>query len=230
MKVWVTRARPGAERTAARLAALGHEPLVAPLLAVRPIPGGDLSLHGVAALAFTSANGVAAFAAAQGAGRDLPVFAVGGATAHAARAAGFRFVRSADGDVEALAELVIAGPPQGIVLPPAAREPGGDLGGALAAAGVSLQTVPVYETLALPLPSEAADAWRTLDAVLLHSPRASRALVAALGARPTDRLLAACISEAAAAPLRGRLADVRSAAAPDEDALLALLGKPAAPG
>ena len=34
MKVWVTRASPGAEATATRLTALGHTPLVAPLLLI----------------------------------------------------------------------------------------------------------------------------------------------------------------------------------------------------
>ena len=84
-RVWVTRAEPGASRTAARLGALGFEPVVAPLLTIRTLtPVIDLS--GVAALAFTSVNGVTAFAALN-ADRDKPVFAVGDATAEAAREA-----------------------------------------------------------------------------------------------------------------------------------------------
>ena len=36
-KIWITRAQPGAEVTAERVRALGHEAIVAPLLAVKPL-------------------------------------------------------------------------------------------------------------------------------------------------------------------------------------------------
>ena len=48
--VWITRAQPGAAATAERVRALGHEPLVAPLLAVRLLEGAAVDLDGVAAL------------------------------------------------------------------------------------------------------------------------------------------------------------------------------------
>src|SRR4051812_12438776 len=100
-KIWITRAQPGADATAERVRALGHEALVAPLLAVRALEDVEIDLIGVAALAFTSANGVRAFADLSPE-RQIRVFAVGSTTAQAARAAGFRLVLSADGDVEAL--------------------------------------------------------------------------------------------------------------------------------
>ena len=87
MRIWITRAEPGASRTAEKLRALGHEPVVAPLLQARPLPG-EIGLTGVGALAFTSANGVNAFAE-RSPERSLPVFAVGDATAAAAHKAGF---------------------------------------------------------------------------------------------------------------------------------------------
>ncbi|WP_392354638.1 hypothetical protein V8F63_04600 [Brevundimonas sp. LF-1] len=37
-RVWVTRAEPGAARTADRLTALGFEPVVVPLLTLAPCP------------------------------------------------------------------------------------------------------------------------------------------------------------------------------------------------
>ena len=83
--IWVTRAQPGAGATADRLRSMSFEPLVAPLLEVRPLAGGPIDLTGVTALAFTSANGVAAFAV-RSEERSMPVFAVGGATAEAASA------------------------------------------------------------------------------------------------------------------------------------------------
>ncbi|WP_284222549.1 uroporphyrinogen-III synthase, partial [Brevundimonas denitrificans] len=82
-RVWVTRAEPGASRTADRLTARGFDPVIAPLLAIRPIPQAPPDLTGIAALAFTSANGVAAFGALTP-DRTRPVFTVGDATAQAA--------------------------------------------------------------------------------------------------------------------------------------------------
>lgn len=207
--------------TADRLTALGFEALVAPLLAIRPIPQAAPDLTGVVALAFTSRNGVDAFAALSDA-REPPVFAVGDATSGAARAAGFPTVRSADGALADLAGLLAAAAPAGgAVLAPGAREPAGDLA-ALLAGRVEVRALPVYEAVATGAPAPAA--W---DAVLIHSPRAGRAL-SALG--PFDGRLAVAISAAAAAPLTGlRGLALRVAAHPSEAALLEALGKPAAP-
>ena len=93
-RVWVTRAQPGADRTADRLLALGYVPVVLPLLALEAIFQPNPDLSDVWALAFTSRNAVTAFAPLTP-DRALPVFAVGDATAEAARAAGFADVRSA---------------------------------------------------------------------------------------------------------------------------------------
>ena len=68
-KIWITRAQPGADATAERVRALGHRPVVAPLLAVQPVLGAEPDLSGVGALAFTSANGVRAFTALSPDGR-----------------------------------------------------------------------------------------------------------------------------------------------------------------
>src|SRR5205814_936155 len=81
-RIWITRAQPAADVTADRVRALGHEALVAPLLAVRTLPEADVSLSGIAALAFTSADGVRAFADRSGE-RTRRVCAVGAAPAPA---------------------------------------------------------------------------------------------------------------------------------------------------
>ena len=224
MKVWVTRAEPGASATAARLRALDYEPLVAPLLGIRPLPAPELPREGVGALAFTSRNGVAA---ASGilpeAWRALPVFAVGEATACAAREAGFRRVRSADGDMRALETLISAHRAEidGPVLHLGAREPAG----VLRATGVPVVAVAVYEAVELGTPPAVTAGWSELDAALVHSPRAARAFATATAALDRSRLIVACISPAAAASLRSLFADVRIAEAPNEAALLARLGK-----
>jgi uroporphyrinogen-III synthase len=215
MRIWVTRAEPGASRTADRLRALGHEPLVAPLLQVHPLPAA-IDLGDAGALAFTSGNGVRAFAALS-ADRGLPVFVVGKATAQAARAAGFAVVVSAGSDVAALAALVtgFAGQLAGTVLFAGAAEPAGDLIGALQAAGVKARAVAVYETR--PVPAQVPPG---AQAVLVHSPKAA----AELARMPLAGDLAVyCISAAAAAPLT-KTGRISIAPEPNEASLLGLLG------
>ena len=223
--VWVTRARPGAEATAGRLRAMGFDPLVAPLLEVHALGGGAVDLAGVGALAFTSASGVAAFAA-RSRERGLPVFAVGAATAAAASAAGFASVTSADGDVADLAPAIAARAPfDGEVLNPGPAEPAGDLAGALAELGVPARALAVYETLARAPDAPTTALIPDLLAVLLHSPKAARVLAAHVTDHPAPKLVALCLSQAVAAPLRASgLAAVRAADQPTEAALLALLG------
>ena len=227
-RVWITRAQPGAARTAARLTALGFEPVVAPLLAIRPLPDAldaapDFAT--IAALAFTSPNGVEAFAALVPAPqlRDRPVFAVGDATAEAARDAGFKDARSAAGDIHALAALIKASPIQGLILAPGAREPAGDLPALLP--HHRIQRLPVYaaeETDAAP-PAD-------FDAVLVHSPRAARAFASIATPEIAANRLAVCISAAAAAPLQAlSFTEIRTADAPDENSMLTALGKSAGP-
>nr|WP_222934348.1 uroporphyrinogen-III synthase [Caulobacter sp. 17J80-11] len=225
MRVWVTRARPGADETAQRLTALGHDPLVVPVLAVRELEP-QIELSGVAALAFTSRNGVAAFARLNPE-RALPVFTVGDATAQAAREAGFGDVRSAHGDVNALAALLAEEVPalNGAVLHAGAREPAGDLPGLLAGR-VNLRTVALYETAAAD-PADALARLDTLDAVLVHSPKAGRRLAAVLDPDAAGHLSFACISPAAAEPLaEGGFKKLHAARFPDEGHLLKLLAEP----
>ena len=192
---------------------------MAPLLAIRPIPQAAPDLTGVATLAFTSANGVSAFAALSP-DRTRPVFAVGDATAGAARAAGFARVQSASGDLDRLAALLIAqGPSVGPLLVAGAREPAGDLP-ALLRGRVEAKALAVYEAV-----ETGAAAPADFDAVLIHSARAARAL-AALG--PFAGRTAVALSAAAAAPLGDRSGlEIRLSLTPDETALLAALGKPA---
>ena len=225
--IWITRAQPGADTTAERVRALGHDPLVAPLLTVRPLADVAVHLHGVAALAFTSANGVRAFADASGE-RGLKVFAVGAATALAARAVGFKSVLSADGDVLALAEGIAARRSElrGAVLHPGAAEPAGDLCGALVSQGVEARALILYETIPGYPDEAAAPEIARCDAVLLHSPRAAKALARYLKAHPAPNLRALGLSKAVLGPLsRTPLAQRAFPPMPLEAALLNLIGR-----
>jgi uroporphyrinogen-III synthase len=226
-KIWITRAEPGADATAERVRGLGHDALVAPLLAVHELEEVEIDLADVAALAFTSANGVRAFAARSG-DRALKVFAVGGATAQAARQAGFGSVLSTNGDVEALAQGIAArrGELKGAVLHAGAAELAGDLVGALAAQDVEARRLILYETRPVAIPDDELKALLRADAALLHSPRAALALARVLRRHPAPAMRALAISKAALKPLaRTKLAAKLAPPYPLEAALLQLIDK-----
>jgi uroporphyrinogen-III synthase len=219
-RIWVTRAQPGADATALRLRALGFEPVVAPVLVVRPIAGAVIALAGVDALAFTSAAGVAAFASLSDV-RALPAFTVGDATAEAARTSGFADVRSAGADAIVLADLITAATPRPrLVLNPTAAEPAADLEALLQARGVQARSTSVYQTCETNLAVAPAD----LDGVLVHSAKGAAAVTRLLAREDVSAVTAYAISPAAATPLAALgLRGLAVAAAPTEAALLALL-------
>jgi uroporphyrinogen-III synthase len=221
MRVWVTRSRPGADTTAQRLTEAGHDPLVAPLLQVRQI-ALEPDPSGVSAIAFTSANAIRAF---EPGFRDLPVFAVGEATAQAALKAGFTDVHAGAGDVAALGAVIAAAlPPGALVLHPCAFERAGDLETPLAQAGIRLWAAPVYETVFAPADEAVLAALAVAEIILLHSAKASRALNALLATRSTPASRALCLSAAVADALEGgKIADVAFATLPNDTALLNLL-------
>jgi len=231
MRVLITRpeADSGALRDA--LAARGVEALIEPMLSIRPIAGATVDLTGIQALLFTSANGVRAFAPLSPV-RDLPVYAVGDATARAAGEAGFTTVASAKGDVDDLAALVRrrVDPAAGALLHVAGSAVAGNLAGALQADGYGVERRVLYETAAVGALSPAARQAlneESLDGVLFFSPRTARTFVtlvanAALNHRYRT-LHAYCLSAAVADEVRDRpWAGLTVADAPTQDALLAL--------
>jgi uroporphyrinogen-III synthase len=224
-RIWITRAQPGADATAERVRELGHEAVVAPLLTVRALPDARVDLGGVGALAFTSANGVRAFAE-KCAERSLKVFAVGLSTAKAARQAGFRAVLSADGDVNALVQGIAARRRElkGAILHPGALEMAGDLTGDLERNGVEARRLAIYESTLATV--DDGEALVSADAVLLHSPRGAMALAAILKAHPAPRLRALGLSRAVLRPLaRIPLAERACPPFPLEAALLNLIDR-----
>jgi uroporphyrinogen-III synthase len=235
MRLLVTRPEEDSASLADALVALGHEVVMAPLLTIRFLDDAFLPGDRWQALLFTSANGVRALARRKEAGRllPLPVFAVGPASADAARAAGFATVEAAGGDVTSLAAYVSGAikPESGPLLHVAGTTLAGDLAGMLGAQGFDVKRVVLYEAVPAPVLPEAARQEieeGLLDGVLLYSPRTARtfaSLVLEAGlANRTEGLVAYCLSSNVAKALRDLPGlTVKIAREPDQAALLALL-------
>ena len=222
----VTRPEEQSGDTVRLLRELGHEPLLDPLLRIERLPPPAEIPVGTAALAVTSANAVPALAALPS---DLPVFAVGQATARALSLAGRPPTAVAGGDGADLAQLLAGRLPAGsTVLHVAGRDVRPGLAEELAAAGLVYRRAVVYAAEPadrLAPGTQAALAADGLDAVLLFSPRTAAlfaSLVRAAGLAPhLAPTVAACLSEAVAAELTGlNFAAVRVAEARDQKALL----------
>jgi len=232
MRILVTRPEPDNARTAAALRARGHAPVLAPLLRVERI-AADLGAGPFAAVLLTSANAARAIAAHPR--RDqllgLPLFAVGEASAEAARAAGFRDVHAAGGDAAALVRLVAEAMPRAAhpLLYLAGADRAADIVGALAERQLTVRLAVIYRAVAQALPAAAAAALRSgaIDAVL-HFSRRSALLYCEAAAGLGPQALAPrhyCLAEPVAAALRDAGAtQVTVAPRPDEAALLQQIG------
>lgn len=212
MRVLITRPQLEAQRFARELAVAGHEPVIAPLFGIAPLPVPadlDARLRGSQAILLTSANGASALAAASSL-RTRPIYAVGQATAAAAEGLGFATVFSADRDAEALAALVrrMLKPADGPLLHVSGEDVAVDLATLLSADGFTVDRAELYAARAierLPDAARIALGTDTVDAASFFSPRAATTfaeLVAKAGL--ADRLgnvVAVAISEAALNPV-----------------------------
>jgi uroporphyrinogen-III synthase len=228
LRILVTRAEEDARGTAERLARLGHQAVIASVIAIAPTnePPPQTAPD---ALLLTSVHGVPVLS---GLDPGVPVFAVGTRTAQAARLAGMRDVREAAGDAGSLAALVRATLPSGAdLLHVAGRDRKPEPGASLAAAGYGVSVWEAYAAeAALTLPEAARSALSAgvLD-IALHYSRRSAGLLLALAeeAGLREPLLALhhlCLSEDVAAPLREAGAPrIRVATRPEERFLFAAI-------
>jgi uroporphyrinogen-III synthase/uncharacterized protein YlxW (UPF0749 family) len=232
----ITRPEEDARPLAEALAARGIATVIEPLLAITPVPAAAAQLAsdlaGVQALLFTSANGVRALADLS-ARRDIGAFAVGDATAAAARAAGFAAVESAGGGVKDLARLVKQRlkPDGGPLFHAAGSAVAGDLAQLLAADGFTLRRRMLYESQAAQSFGPAARAALLaggIDLVLLFSPRTAATFASLARAANVDAksMTALCLSPAVAAAVRElSWRALETAARPDLPAMLALVDR-----
>jgi uroporphyrinogen-III synthase len=237
MRVVVTRPQADGERTAARLRALGHRVLLAPLMQVETISADLTGAWG--AVLVTSANAPDAIRdnPARRALLALPVYAVGRRSAQAAQAAGFADITAAAGNVRDLVQLVAerhageAAP----LLYLAGEDRAADLIGELAAYRIRAEMRVVYRAVTMPFPPELTVALEAgdVEGVLHFSPRSADNYVA--GARAAGVVPSAlgvrhyCLSQKVAEPLAVAGAKrIAISPHPDETSLIELL--PPLPG
>ncbi len=231
-RVLVTRPEPGASRTAARLRAMGFDPLQLPLHGILALRVDREAMPpGIAAVAVTSAN--ATRHARKGLLQpwlDKPCYAVGGATANAAREAGFRTVMEGGGDASALAGMIIRDAPAGPVAYLCGRVRRPQFEALLGAAGVVVAPIETYDTVGIP-PSNGDP-----DAILGTEPVGFALVYSGHAAAELDKLVKVskgaslfretrflCISERVAEPLKAAGRRSLVSAEPNETSLLSLL-------
>lgn len=234
MRVLVTRPEFDATREAEALAAHGHDPVLAPLLAIEFLPGVPLDLDGAQALIVTSRNALRALAShdALEQALALPLFAVGEATARAAKQLGFTEVIIGPGTGAGLLPLIRRElhPEKGALVHVAAEAVAFDLKPALEEEGFTFRRSVLYRSHpAETLPAEvvASLASGEISGVILLSPRTAKTF-AALAERhdvvtQAQGLVCYCLSQTVAEAVTPLGLAVRVPTHPREEDVLALL-------
>lgn len=210
----VTRADPGGLATVRRAQAEGLDARHVPLFTARPLDWEAPDPAHFEGLLLTSAQAVRLAGPRLAALANLPVHAVGEATAAAARAAGLEVATVGDTDGRALLDAMAS---QAIarVLWLCGRDRT-----ALAATGIAITPIPVYAVDAAPPPRE----WDRLIAapalIVAHSTRGAKRIADLAGDRRKHLTLLA-ISAAVAAAAGEGWAEKAVSGRPDDAAMLA---------
>lgn len=230
MHVLITRPRNDALALQADLEALGYSTIVEPLLTIERIDQPLPPVDEVQAIALTSAHAASALDAKV---ENIPIYTVGEATAEAARSAGCKTVRSADGNALDLADLIMKDclPDAGVILHPAGEVVRAGLAETLIAQGFDYRRHQSYRAIPCPrLSDELIASWsrHEIDAVLLFSPRTSVIMVRLLKKHGleshVDSTAAICLSEETATPCRALTwRTICPAAQPNQQALIRAL-------
>ncbi len=238
MRLLVTRPEPDALKLRAVLEEAGHEATVEPLLSVSFENADAVELEGAQALTATSRNALRAFKSSAGGrvpaeARLLPLFAVGKATAAAARVLGFETIVTGAGTAAELVAHIasVLDPAAGVLVHLAGDTLAHDLAGELEAHGFRVRQPVLYRMRPATTFTDIAVedlATHAIDGIILMSPRTAAVyarLVARHGLNAAVRTLPHfCLSEAVARRLEP-LGPVpaRIAAAPRLEELLALI-------
>jgi uroporphyrinogen-III synthase len=209
--VLVTRPQPAADEFAEKLRREGFYVYLAPLMEYVEIMAEMNDLARYQALVFTSAYTVQIFSR-RSPERQLPVLAVGDATAATAGKAGFALVYSANGDSDDVAELIRAKASElslKKILHPCSEDTPGDIEAAAGRFGVKVVRRPVYKANFINrLPDDVLRALHlnAIDAVTLFSARTAANFVNIMKQKDLSGASAGldvvCISERVAAELK----------------------------
>ncbi|MDA7949532.1 MAG: uroporphyrinogen-III synthase [Hyphomicrobiaceae bacterium] len=240
MRLLVTRPQPDADAQAVILEELGHEAVIAPLLAVEVRDPGPIPIAGTQALVVTSRNALRAFEelGQVKAVTHLPLVAVGEATARLAEETGFQNVAEGPGTAEALVPLICGqcDPSKGVLAYLTGEKTAFDLRAPLESHGFEVAQMVLYATHPVDaLDPSVVEEIRSgrLDGVILMSPATAATYTRLVQksdlAEPAKKLVHLCLSANVAEALSG-LAGARSsvASAPTQDDLLALITREAA--
>jgi uroporphyrinogen-III synthase len=209
-RVLVLRPEPGASVTVERARARGLDAVAVPLFEIEPVEWQAPPAAAFDALLLTSANAVRFGGEPLKELLGLPVYAVGAATAEAAREAGFEIVRAGDGGVDRL----LASIDPELKLLHIAGENRRDS----EQRRRDITTLTVYRSRA----KERVDLSAARNSIaLVHSPRAARRLAELVGTKKSAITIAAISAEAADAAGPGWAA-VEAADVPSDEGLLAL--------
>lgn len=228
MRIAVTRPEEDSGPLQAKLEALGHSTVAAPLLTIAPRGGVVIPDRHWQAVVVTSANGIRALP--EGAlAKSLRMLTVGPQSLKAALAAGYR-AEAHGGDVHGLARFIRDHLcyEDGPILYLSGQETAGDLEGQLKAARFECVRVVLYDAVPSSTlgEAEAALSQGELDGVLLYSPRSAKIWRKLIEqgefTKESERLQHFCLSPNVAAVLAENW-PTRIAATPDEAAMLALL-------
>jgi uroporphyrinogen-III synthase len=206
--ILILRPEPGASATALRAREMGLTPIVRPLFETRAVAWSAPDAAGFDAIMMTSANAARLGGDRLADYRHLRLYAVGEATAEAAKAAGFTTVIVGARDVAALvADLVNAGCHDVLHLAGHDRTP--------AVAPFHIETVIVYASDTLPTPEIPDD-----TVALLHSARAAQRFSEIVADRNSTAIVA--ISPAVAIAVGRGWRAIAVAQSPQDTAMLAL--------
>jgi uroporphyrinogen-III synthase len=230
MRIVLTRPEEDAGALKAKLEAVGHAVVMAPLMTIRPREPAAIPPRPWQAIAVTSANGVRALPHNCGL-ETIRTLTVGPQSLKAALARGFS-AEAHGGDVNGLAAFIRSSldPHGGPILYLSGAETAGDLEGQLDAAGFDCHRAVLYDAVPAEGLGEAEAALREgeADAVLLYSPRTAKIwlkLVGTAGVLPqAARIRNFCLSPNVASVLPEDWVKL-TPRTPDEQAMLALLAE-----
>ena len=208
-RVLVLRPEPGASATVERARKRGLDAVAVPLFAIEALAWDAPEASRFDGVLLTSANALRFAGEQLQSLRGLPAYAVGEATAQAARAAGFDIAASGDDGVERLLGSIEGGLTLLHLCGEDRREP--------VDAEQSITPVAVYRAREIEDPGLGDIAG---SVALIHSPRAGRRFAELAGDRSTVAI--AAISTAAAEAVGSGWKAVEIAETPTDEALLAL--------